>query len=56
MKELLDKMQERMEYLESNEAKTDGMDDVEIKWRVRELTLAIVATQQKLLDEMNVKS
>ena len=52
MKDLLDKMQERRKYLESDQAKEDGMDEIEIKWRIREITLAIIATQQKLLDEI----
>ena len=56
MKELLDKMQERMKYLESKEPKNDGMDEVEIKWRIRELTLAIIATQQELLEQMKTES
>lgn len=53
MEDLLDKMQERMKYLESEQPKNDGMDDIEIKWRVKELTLAIIATQQKLLEQIS---
>jgi len=50
MEKLLKLMDERLAYLESEQSSLDGMDDIEKKWRIRELTLAIIATQQELLN------
>jgi len=49
LQEILNDMQDRMKYLESEQAKVDFMDDVEINYRSMELTLAIIAVQQKLI-------
>jgi hypothetical protein len=47
MKALYDEMQERLKYLKEQE------ETEEIKWRIRELTLAIVRVQQLLLVDLN---
>lgn len=49
MKELLNRMNERLKYLESEQAQIDGMDETEIKWRSREIILAIIATQEEVI-------
>jgi hypothetical protein len=49
MESLLNEMQERLKYLENDK---NEMDEAERKWRIRELTLAIIAVQQRLLAEL----
>lgn len=49
MKELLKRMEERLKYLESDEAKKDFMDEDEIHYRSSEILLVIIATQEEIL-------
>lgn len=49
MKNLLKALNERLNYLESEQSLTDGMEEKERYHRHQELLLAIIATQQEIL-------
>lgn len=56
MKNLLKRMNERLDYLESGQAALDGMEKDEIQYRSAEIMLAIIATQEEILKTINEKN